>query len=274
LPRFLEKFGVFYCGAVLWAELDDFRKEAEIMTKFVLRLMVIAFLAMITGQALAWQDNTHVAIARAAGYEYWFNAAGADLAKTKAGNQEEKNHYFDNLKGDTVDVNMVLDQANLYDLPADKDKEGHLYGAIIASIRKHDELFNKGEYVGYHMAFAAHYIGDLSMPNHNMPLIKDGYPENDKKGREWHIANDGVLESIVLKQPEEITKRMYIIILKDHQFEADLAAEIARIANLSRVFGEKLRAEKRIMTTEEAFGRIGHSASLLKAVLEYYNRKK
>jgi hypothetical protein len=248
------------------------RKEIEIMIKFSLRLMVIAFLTMITGQALAWHDNTHVAIAKAAGYEYWFNAAGADITKTKAGNKEGKNHYFNNIKGDTVDTKMVLDQAKLYNCP--NDDEGHLYGAIIASIRKHDELFNKGEYVGYHMAFAAHYIGDLSMPNHNMPMMKDGYPENDEKAKAWHIVNDGVVESIVLKQPEEITKRMYIIILRNGQFEANLAAEIFRIANLSRNFGEKLRAEKRVMTPEEAFTRVGHSASLLKAVLEYYNWKK
>jgi hypothetical protein len=49
-------------------------------------------------------------------------------------------------------------------------------------------------------------------------------------------------------------------------FEADLVREIARIANLSRILGYKLRAEKRYMTKQEAYIQLGHSASLLKAL--------
>jgi hypothetical protein len=244
------------------------------MKKLSLRLMVIAFLVMIAGQALAWHDRTHVAIAKAAGYEYWFNAAGADITRSKAGDKEGNNHYFDNPRGETVGSKMVLDQAGLYDRPEDKE-EGHLYGAIIASIREHGKLFDAGKYVGYHMAFAAHYIGDLSMPNHNIPfMIRDGFPGNEDEALTWHRDNDGVVESIVLNQPEEITKRMYIITLRADQFEANLAAEIARIANLSRDLGEKLRAGRWVMKPEEAFNQLGHSASLLRAVLEYYSRKK
>lgn len=246
----------------------------EIMTKLFLRLMVIAFLTIFTGQAMAWHDKTHVATAKAAGYEYWFNAAGADITKLKAGDKEGNNHYFDNFKGETIDSKIVLDQAKLYNCPEDKD-EGHLYGAIIASIREYGKLINTGKYAGYHMAFAAHYIGDLSMPNHNIPyMIKDGFPNNKDEALKWHLDNDGVVESTVFNQIDEITKRMYIITLRDDQFEADLSAEIARIANLSRDLGENLRAGRRIMKQEEAFIQLGHSASLLKAVLEYYSRKK
>lgn len=244
------------------------------MTKHLVRLMVIAFLlTMITGQALAWFDKTHVAIAKAAGYEYWFNAAGADIAKSKAGNKEGNNHYFDNLKGEKVDSKMVLEQAKLYDFPDDKE-QGHLYGAIIAAIRKHDNLFNAQQYVGYHMAFASHYIGDLSMPNHNIPFIlMNGYPNNRDEGIKWHLDNDGIVESAILDQTEEITKRMYIITLRDEYFETDLTAEISRIANLSRNLGEKMRTEKRVMKSEEALIQLGHSASLLKAVLEHYKKR-
>ena len=35
--------------------------------------------------SLAWLDETHLAIAKAAGYQKWYNAAGADIAKVKAG---------------------------------------------------------------------------------------------------------------------------------------------------------------------------------------------
>jgi hypothetical protein len=242
------------------------------MIKLSFKIVVIAFITMINGQALAWLDNAHVAIAKAAGYEYWFNAAGADITKTKAGNVEGNNHYFNNEQCIMIDTNMVLKQEEFYDHT--NDEKGHLYGAIVASIMKHNELFFKDEYVGYHMAFASHYIGDLSMPIHNIPRMKDGYPEDDMKAKEWHLVNDGVVESIVLKHPEEIKKRMYIIILRDDDFKTQLAVEIARIAKLSCILGEKLRKEKRIMTQEEAFTRLAHSASLLKAVLEYYKRNK
>ena len=33
----------------------------------------------------AWHDETHIAITKAAGNEKWYNAAGADIAKVKAG---------------------------------------------------------------------------------------------------------------------------------------------------------------------------------------------
>ena len=64
---------------------------------------------------------------------------------------------------------------------------------------------------------------------------------------------------------------MYPITLSSKDFEADLAREIARIANISRKLGYKLRAEKRDMTKPEAYIQLGHSASLLRAVLQHYN---
>jgi hypothetical protein len=65
---------------------------------------------------------------------------------------------------------------------------------------------------------------------------------------------------------------MYPITLSKNNFEADLAREIARIANLSRKLGYKLREEKRDMTKQEAYVQLGHSASLLRAVLLHYNK--
>jgi len=35
--------------------------------------------------SLAWHDETHLAIAKAAGYQKWYNTAGPDIAKVKAG---------------------------------------------------------------------------------------------------------------------------------------------------------------------------------------------
>ena len=60
---------------------------------------------------------------------------------------------------------------------------------------------------------------------------------------------------------------MYNIKLRTDHFEEDLAKEIARIANISRLLGLKLRSEDRNMTKEEAYTQLGYSASLLRAVI-------
>ena len=51
--------------------------------------------------------------------------------------------------------------------------------------------------------------------------------------------------------------------------EEDLAKEIARIANLSIALEYKMEDENRVLTKEEAYEQIGHSASLFKGILEY-----
>jgi hypothetical protein len=75
---------------------------------------------------------------------------------------------------------------------------------------------------------------------------------------------DGIVEDEVLGHLERI--RIYPIQIKS---EDDLVKEIARIANLSMKLGHQLEAENRMLSKEEAYIQLGHSASLLKAILEY-----
>jgi hypothetical protein len=84
-------------------------------TRGIIFLLVI--LNIISGASWAWHDQTHLAIAKAAGYPYWYNAAGADMTKIKAGTIEEKNHYFNNDHNANVTTKMVLDQADRYNNP-------------------------------------------------------------------------------------------------------------------------------------------------------------
>jgi len=205
----------------------------------------------------AWYDRTHIAVAKVAGYEEWYNAAGADITKVKAGAKEEKNHYFNNNKNETVTDKMVLEQISLYDNPS--DEEGHLYGAIIAALRNYRSVKKAGKFAEYHRAFAVHYIGDLSQPLHNVP--------HDSFNKTHHPYNDGIVDADILNNLSEIEKRMYEIKIRQDSFEEDLSKEIARIANISRQLGIKMKAENRDMTKEEAYAQLGHSASLLKAVL-------
>ncbi len=220
-------------------------------------ILLLITLILLSLPGYAWHDKTHIAIAKAAGYQYWYNAAGADITKVKARDVEEKNHYFNNYENESVTAKMVLNQVKLYNSPT--DDEGHLYGAIIAALKDYQKKKVSGKFAEYYMAFAVHYIGDLSQPLHNMPY--------DRFNRAHHSANDGIVDENILDNVKEIEKNMYEIRLSKETFEEDLAKEIARIANISRQLGFKIKAENRDMTKGEAYVQLGHSASLLKAVL-------
>jgi hypothetical protein len=69
---------------------------------------------------------------------------------------------------------------------------------------------------------------------------------------------------LILNQLDRI--KIYPIVIKS---EEDLVREIARIANLSMKLGHQLEAENRMLSKDEAYTQLGHSASLLKAILEY-----
>lgn len=212
-----------------------------------------------SGPALAWHDQTHLAVSQAAGYDRWYNSTGADVAKEKAHNVEGFNHYFDNSKRVEITPEMVLSQVERYNDP--KDREGHLYGAIVASLQDYREKVAVGKHAEYPLAYCAHYVADLSQPLHN-------YPYNDFN-KLHHMMNDGVVEREVLtrKGLDQIKRHMYRITLRRDSLDYDLAVEIARIANISRKLAYRLEAENRNMTKEEAYAQLGHSASLLKGIL-------
>ncbi len=205
----------------------------------------------------AWHDETHLAIARAAGYEKWYNAAGADMAKLKAGGTEKRNHFAGNPPEAVVTPEAVLRQAELYDNWL--DLKGHLYGAIVASIRQYRKTDMKGKYAEYHLAFCAHYVGDLSQPLHNTRY--------GAYNRRSHTATDAVIEAEALENVSRI--EVYPIDIRN---EEDLAREIARIANLSLTLGYRLEEEERLLTREEAYRQVGHSASLLKGILKWVGK--
>lgn len=199
-----------------------------------------------------------MAIAKIARYEKWFNAAGPDVAKLKMGDKEGHNHFVNNLKGTVVTPEMILAQVERHN---QKDLAGHLYGAIVASVRDYIEAEKKGRYADYHIAYSAHYIGDLSQPLHN--TLYDEYNRKNH-GKTDGVINDGILDSL-----EAI--KVYDIEIKS---EEDLAREIARTANLSMTLGYKLEDEGRLLSREEAYQQVSHSASLFRAVLRYLEGRK
>jgi hypothetical protein len=182
-------------------------------------MILAVFLLMSTASpAMAWYEETHLAIAKAAGYAKWYNAAAADIAKAKIGSREGHNHYHASPNGTVITPDMVLGQASRYDRI---DPEGHLYGAIIASFRDYLEARKKGGYAENQMAYLVHYVGDLSMPLHHTP--------HNAFNRKYHAADDGIIEHEVLANLDKI--RIYDMSIGS---ERDLATAVARIANLSK----------------------------------------
>jgi len=51
------------------------------------------------------------------------------------------------------------------------------------------------------------------------------------------------------------------------------AREVARIATLSMKLGYKIEAENRLLTKQETYTQISHSASLFKAILEFVKKE-
>jgi hypothetical protein len=237
--------------------------------------LTLVILLSICSPAFAWNDATHMAVMKAAGLDnYAYLAVGADMSKEKSGGHEDGNHYCNNAKGGKVTADMVLDQVRDYNsLSNDK---GHLYGAIIAALTQYWERKSNHKFARYPLGFAAHYIGDLSMPLHNTD-----YNDFNKA---HHRANDGVVEGSedeatdvkVARIAAEIKKRMAgrpayrLPRAKDDfaKFKRELAKKIAEIANKSIALGYAMqdsKPQKTLMSADDAYGQLAESAALLKA---------
>lgn len=228
---------------------------------YALRAVILAVLFSFQPfqpEVAAWHDKTHLSIAEAAGFDLWYSAAAPDVAKSKTmfSPVESPNHYFNNSKERKVNQKMVQDQAGRYNDP--EDKEGHLYGAIIASVRDYQSAKVQNKYANYPLVFCAHYCGDLSMPLHNTAY--------DQFNKDHHNINDGIIESTVRSRVAYIRSMMKPPVIRN---EKDLAREIAVIAETARALGKKMRSENRDMTTEEAYTQVISSASLFNAILAW-----
>ena len=51
-------------------------------TKYpTITIFAVFLVAIFAGNTYPWNDETHIAIAKAAGYKKWYNSTGADMAK-------------------------------------------------------------------------------------------------------------------------------------------------------------------------------------------------
>jgi hypothetical protein len=223
----------------------------------------ILFSIIFAQTGFSWFDKTHMAVLIATGYTNYpaYMAIIPDAVKTKV-KAETQNHYFGNSSNIVITAKLVLEQVSRYDTDEGTNSDGHLYGAILASISNAIVVKKSGKYYYYEIGFPAHYIGDLSMPLHNTSY--------DDFNRKFHAPMDGIVENSILSNISAITSRMHPVIVNKME---DIAQEVARIANLSHDLGMKLRRENRQLLPDEAYGQLAESASLLKAVLEYISNE-
>lgn len=222
-------------------------------------LLIVSALILQGVSAYSWHDQTHIAVGTAAGFKLAYNLAAPDVAKLKAKDIENFNHYCNVPEATTITADMVRKQVDKYN--STDDSEGHLYGAIVAAVREYQNSVKRGKYGDYNLVYAGHYIGDLSMPLHNMD-----YNDFNKKN---HTVNDATIENEVAANLDKIKITPIKIANED-----DLINAIVKLANDSKAFAYQLQKENRNMTKDEAYSRISKSASLLKAVLEYVNYNK
>ena len=246
------------------------------MHRQLFRLTLVLAL-LISSPALAWHDATHMAVMAAAGLDnYAYLAVGPDMAKEKAGRVEIRNHYNNTSKRVKITPAMVLAQVGDYNNK--KDADGHLYGAIIAAFHEYQKRTPDGKNARYHLGYAAHYLGDLSMPLHHIV--------NNAFNKANHAAIDGTVEVTgppaeptsvkVARLAAEIQKRMALLpplqlpaAKTDRRaFNQALAQEIAAIANRAKAIGYAMQAAKpprTRLTEEEAYVQLAQSARLLQA---------
>ncbi len=230
-----------------------------------LSLFVVMCLSVLSSPSHAWSDRGHLAVAKAAGYDEWYNAVAADILAARLGRAERRNHDAAIERRKPITGAQVLEQAEKAKKPS--NGEGVLYGAIIASIEEYERGYrDKNVDRDYSFSLAAHYIGDLSAPLHNIAY--------DDFNAAHHAANDNLLDRELadagcVVKTGQIEEKMYEITITPEHWKADLAKEVARIAVLSRQLGLTLKAENRDMTREEAYTQMGHSASLLRAIIRW-----
>jgi len=232
------------------------------MKKISFSFPVIFLFVSFFSPAMAWHDRTHIAVGVAAQFDQAYNLAGPDVAKLKVDTVEEYNHWVDNSETTTITKALIKGQIQKYNLGTEREKRGHLYGAIVAAIRAYQDESAAGKFATYHLVYAGHYIGDLSMPLHNIDNhLLDTLPN--------HYENDHIVENEITANMDKV--KLLPITIKN---EDDLIQNIALIATKSKGLGYKLLKEERNMTKEEAYQQISQSASLFKAVLEYVGYSK
>jgi hypothetical protein len=222
--------------------------------------------------ALAWTDQTHMAIERTAGLRSYQNACTPDVSKTvsainKLHKTDGQGHFYDAAKAPTrQDVDAQLEMIGM---SRDDAPDGWILGAIVNATRKSKAWTEMGRFDDYNYAILGHYIGDLSQPLH-MSVYDDF-------NRKHHLNVDQTLNHSEVKWDDDgarlIAKEMTVDDSMKITNEDQLIDEMLKIANESYELGQRLRAENRELTHDEALARANRSATFFRAVMKYCGKK-
>ncbi len=201
--------------------------------------------------ALAWTDQTHMAIERTAGLRSYQNACAPDVSKTvsainKLRKSDGQGHFYDAAKAPTR--KDVDEQLEMIGQSRDDAPDGWILGGIVNATRKSKAWTEMGRFDDYNYAILGHYIGDLSQPLH-----MSVYDDFNKK---HHLNVDQTLNHSEVKWDDDGAR----LIAKEMTVDDSMQ---------SYELGQKLRAENRELTHDEALARANRSATFFRAVMRY-----
>lgn len=217
--------------------------------------------------AQAWNDQTHMAIARAAGLKSYHNACAPDVTKHVMNINNYKDtasqaHFYD--AAAPITREDIYKQLEIMETHEDMEG-GYVLGAIIHTIRIAKEATAKGQDDEYKYDVLAHYIGDMVQPLHMTAY--------DTYSKKWHLTTDGVLEYPKVKWAVDgaikISKALNVDESLEFKSEDEVIDYLVVIANESYYKAEEMRKENRPLTRKEAIERASRGATFLRAVLKF-----
>lgn len=218
-------------------------------------------------EAEAWDDQGHMAIARAAGLKSYHNACAPDVTKQVMNINNYKDtagqaHFYDAVSPITkADVYKQLEIIGTHDGMED----GYVLGAIVHAIRVAKISSANSKSDEYKYDILAHYIGDVVQPLHMSAY--------DAYNKEWHLKTDGIMDYPKAKWDVDgaikLSKELKVDDSLSFSSEDEVIDYLVILANESYYKGEELRRENRPLTRKEAIERASRGASFLRAVLRY-----
>lgn len=235
-------------------------------------LCAITFASFAPQQADAWTDQTHMAIALAAGLKSFNNACAPDIshAVAKLNNlpkTDSQAHFFDANR--PITKKDVYDQLDQIGQQRSDGNEGYVLGEILHVVREAKERTAEGKFDDYYYDVLAHYVGDMSQPLHM--TIYDAY------NRSHHLKTDMILDRQDVKYDvdgaEIIAKELKVNKNVVFHNEDEIVNALVILANQSHNLATQLRKENRMITQQEAITQASRAATVLHALLVYCGKK-
>ena len=245
--------------------------------RFVCRLItIILALSMLpVTTVLAWTDQAHMAMGKAAGFARFHNCAAPDVSHTVAEinaltQTDSPAHYYNALPDAVITVADAYSQLQSVGQSATDCPDGYLLGAILHTIRLCKEKTTAGAFDDEYYAVLLHYLADLAQPLHMRVY--------DDFNREYHFASDDILSDNEAEYPVFAAVALADELTVDDQLSFETEEQVLEavivLATQSQALANVMRADQRNITREEALLQVSRAATLGRAVLKYCGKLK